>query len=78
MKDILKYIVTAIVEKDEEVEISESEENGVVNLVISVSPDDMGRIIGKNGKVIKAIRNIMKIPAMKNNKKVFVSLAENL
>ncbi len=77
MKDILKYIVTAIVEKEDQVEISESEENGVINLVISVAPEEMGRIIGKNGKVIKAIRNIMKIPAMKNNKKVFVSLAEN-
>ena len=77
MKDILKYIVTAIVEKEDQVEITESEEDGVVNLVIAVAPEEMGRIIGKNGKVIKAIRNIMKIPAMKNNKKVFVSLAEN-
>lgn len=77
MKEILKYIVTAIVEKEDQVEITETEEDGVVNLVITVAPEEMGRIIGKNGKVIKAIRNIMKIPAMKNNKKVFVSLAEN-
>jgi predicted RNA-binding protein YlqC (UPF0109 family) len=76
MKDILNYIVTSIVEKDDQVEITETEEEGVVNLVIAVAKEDMGRIIGKNGKVIKSIRNIMKIPAMKNNKKVFVSLAE--
>ena len=49
-----------------------------MNLTIKVAAEDMGRIIGKNGKVIKAIRNIMKIPAMKENKKVFVSLLENL
>ncbi len=78
MKDILHTIVTSIVEDQDSVEISETEENGVLNLTISVAPTDMGKIIGKNGKVIKAIRNVMKIPAMKANKKVFVTLAENL
>lgn len=78
MKDALHYIVTSIVEKEEAVEITETEENGVLNFVIKVDPEEMGRIIGKNGKVIKAIRNVMKIPAMKNNKKVFISLAQDL
>lgn len=78
MKDTLNYLVTSIVEKTEEVEITATEEDGILNLTIKVAPEEMGRIIGKNGKVIKAIRNIMKIPAMKENKKVFVSLLENL
>lgn len=78
MKDTLTYIVSSIVEKEKEVEVSESEAEGVLNFVIKVDKEDMGRLIGKNGKVIKAIRNVMKIPAMKNNKKVFVSIAENL
>lgn len=78
MKDALHYLVTSIVEIEKEVEISETEENGVLNFVIKVDSQDMGRIIGKNGKVIKAIRNVMKIPAMKNNKKVFISLAQDL
>ncbi len=78
MKDALHYLVASIVENEKEVEISETEENGVLNFVIKVDSQDMGRIIGKNGKVIKAIRNVMKIPAMKNNKKVFISLAQDL
>ena len=78
MKNTLHYLVTSIVENEKEVEISETEENGVLNFVIKVDSQDMGRIIGKNGKVIKAIRNVMKIPAMKNNKKVFISLAQDL
>lgn len=78
MKDALHYLVISIVENEKEVEISETEENGVLNFVIKVNSQDMGRIIGKNGKVIKAIRNVMKIPAMKNNKKVFISLAQDL
>lgn len=78
MKDALHYLVTSIVEKEEAVEITETEESGVLNFVIKVDSEEMGRIIGKNGKVIKAIRNVMKIPAMKNNKKVFISLAQDL
>lgn len=76
MKDSLKYIVTAIVEKEDKVEITEEEDQGVVNFIISVDPSDMGKIIGKEGKVIKAIRNVMRIPAMKQDKKIYISLAE--
>lgn len=76
MKDTLNFIVKAIVEKPDEVKISEEEQDGVLNFVITVDKDDMGRIIGKQGKVIKSIRNVMKIPAIKNNKKIFISLSE--
>ena len=76
MKDTLTYIVSAIVEKEDKVEIIEEEDQGVINLTISVDPDDMGKVIGKEGKVIKAIRNVMRIPAMKQNKKIYISLAE--
>ena len=78
MKDILQKIVLTIVENEDKVEIAETEDEGVLNFTITVDSADMGRIIGKNGKVIKAIRNVMKIPAMKNNKKIFISLSENL
>lgn len=78
MKSILSYIVSSIVEKDKNVEITEMEENGILNLNIKVDSSEMGKIIGKNGKVIKAIRNVMKIPAMKNNKRIYITLSENL
>ncbi len=61
-----------------EVCISEEEKEGVLNFIVTVSKEDMGRVIGKSGKVIRSIRNVMKIPAMKENKKIFISLSENL
>lgn len=76
MKDILTYIISSIVNNPDEVKIEEQEENGIVNFIITVSKEDMGRVIGKNGKIIKSIRNIMKIPALKQNKKVFISLSD--
>jgi uncharacterized protein len=77
MKDILTYIVKSIVENEDSVVVSEEENQGIVNLVVSVDPSEMGKVIGKEGKVIKAIRNVMRIPAMKQGKKIYISLAEN-
>lgn len=77
MKKTLNYIISSIVEKPEEVEINEEEQDGVLNFIVKVSKEDMGRVIGKQGKVIKSIRNVMKIPAIKNNKKIYISLSEN-
>ncbi len=76
MKQTLEYLVTNIVDNPKDVEITESEEEGVVTLTIAVNPDDMGKVIGKEGKIIRSIRNIMKVKAMKENKRIMISLAE--
>lgn len=76
MKDILDYLIKSIVDNEDKVEIVEEEKDGVINLTVSVDPEDMGKVIGKQGKVIKSIRNVMRIPAMKQNKKIYISLAD--
>lgn len=76
MKDTLLTIVSAIVDNPDKVDIKEEDNEGVTNFVITVAPEDMGKIIGKGGKVIRAIRNVMKIPAIKNNQRIYISLAE--
>ena len=76
MKDILLNIVTAIVDNAKAVEIKEEEIEGVDNFIITVAPEDMGKIIGKGGKVIRAVRTVMKIPAIKQGKRIYITLAE--
>ncbi|MDO8639760.1 MAG: KH domain-containing protein [bacterium] len=76
MKDALLYIISSIVENPENVEVEELEENGFVNFTVTVAKEDMGRVIGKEGKIIKAVRNVMKIPAMKKEKRIEISLKE--
>ena len=76
MKKALEYIVTQIVDDPEKVEISQEEDNGMINFAIKVASPDMGKIIGKNGKVIRAIRNVIKISAIKQNKKINIALSE--
>jgi len=76
MKKTLEFILKSLVENPDKIEIDEKEEDGVITYTISAAEEDMGKIIGKGGKVIKSLRNIMKIPAMKENKKIFINLAE--
>lgn len=77
MKKALEYIVSSIVETPEKVTVEEQEQDGIINFTIKVESSDMGKIIGKNGRIIRAIRNVMKIPAIKQNKKINVTLAES-
>jgi uncharacterized protein len=76
MKKALEYIVGQIVDNPDKVDINEQEDQGIINFTITVDPSDMGKIIGKNGKVIRAIRNVIKISAIKQNKKINVALTE--
>ena len=76
MKDTLEYIVTSIVDKPDAVKIDEQESDGIINFIITVAKEDMGKVIGKEGKVIRSIRNIMKIKAMKHNIRINISLAD--
>lgn len=76
MKDTLLYIVSSIVDNPGEVKIEETEENGVVNFTVNLAQEDIGKVIGKEGKVIRAIRNVMKIPAIKQGKRINISIGE--
>ncbi len=76
MKQLLEYIVPNIVNHPEDVVINETEENGVINLSIKVNPEDMGRVIGKSGKVIKAIRQIGRIIAIKKGVRVNIDVLD--
>ncbi len=77
MKDTLLYIITALVEHPDEVEVSEEQADDITNFTVKVAKEDMGRVIGKEGKVIRSIRNVMKIKAMKQNKRINITLAED-
>lgn len=72
----LEYILSKLVENPEKIKIEEKEENDVIYYVVKLEKEDMGKVIGKEGKVIKAIRNIMKILTIKNGKKTNISLEE--
>ena len=78
MKELLTTIVAGLVEDKDAIEITVSEPNeeGVIVYHIQVAPDDMGRVIGKQGRIAKAIRTVMRAAAKKDGKKVIVDIVE--
>ena len=77
MKILLEYIVKNIVKVPDEVIITETtNEDGVVVFNISVNPEDMGRVIGKGGKVINSIRTIMRVKAAASKTRFLVELTQ--
>ena len=76
MKELLYSIVAGLVDDKEAIEIKEDEPNeeGVVVFHLHVGPNDMGRVIGKQGKIAKAVRTLMRACAAKNNTKVSVEI----
>ncbi len=76
MKETLHFIVSAIVDAPDAVKIDEEQQEDMHLYTITVAPEDMGKVIGKEGKVIRSIRNIMKIKAMKYNLRIKISLAD--
>lgn len=80
MKELLEYIVKSIVNNPEKVEISERESvdfPGLTILTINAAEEDIGIVIGKRGRTINAIRDILSINAIRSKKRVRVNLEEN-
>lgn len=72
--DLVKSIVEPLVTYPELVNVTEITEDSVVTVEIRVAPDDMGRVIGKGGRVINSIRTVAKALATKKKVKVFVEV----
>ena len=74
MQDVLMYILKNLTTVPDDVKIEETDEAGTTNYIVTVNPTDVGRIIGKEGKVIKAIRTIMRVIAIQRGVHVRVSV----
>ena len=76
MKDILEVVIKNLVDNQDEVSINEKVEAKSICYEVKVAKNDMGKVIGKQGKMAKAIRSIMKAVAVKEHKKVNVEFLD--
>ena len=76
MKDLLTYIAQNLVEHPQAVDVQETETDGNVVLELRVDPSDMGKVIGRQGRIIKEIRILMKAVAQRKGKKVSVEVLD--
>jgi len=76
MKDLLKLIIENLVENKEAISINEVAGEKTVTFEVKVAEEDMGKVIGRDGRIAKSIRNIMKSIAAKENMKVTVEFID--
>ena len=77
MKEILETIISNLVDNKSEVQVNEKQENNEIVFEVKVAESDMGRVIGKQGRIAKSIRTVMKAVASKERKKVTVEFLDN-
>lgn len=74
MKELVEVIAKALVDNPEEVVVTETENGKNVTVELHVAASDMGKVIGKQGRIAKAIRSVVKAASSKDNKKVDVEI----
>ncbi len=76
MKELLTYIVANLVSDPDAISIEESVQGDEVTYSLRVAPEDMGRVIGRHGRIAKEIRTLMKAAGNRENKKVTVDICD--
>lgn len=74
MKELVEVIAKALVDNPDEVVVTESENDDELVIELKVSPSDMGKVIGKQGRIAKAIRSVVKAASSRLEKKVMVEI----
>ena len=74
MKDLIEILVRALVDEQDQVEITEEAHDNTVTYQVHVAPGDLGKVIGKDGKIANALRTVAKAAAIKSGNKVFVDI----
>jgi predicted RNA-binding protein YlqC (UPF0109 family) len=76
MKDLIEYIAKALVEHPEEVEVTETASGSRVRIELKVNAEDMGRVIGKSGRVANSIRTLLRVAAERKGQQVTLDVLE--
>ena len=76
MRELVEVLAQSLVDHPEEVTVQETEKDNEILLVLKVAQEDMGKVIGKQGRIAKAIRAVVKAAASKTDKKVIVEIGQ--
>lgn len=74
MKELVETVARALVTRPEDVAVTESEEDGAVTLDVTLSPEDLGRVIGREGRTARALRAFASAAGRKRNQRVLVRI----
>ena len=76
MKELIEYIARSLVDDPTQVRVSQRRKGESTEIALKVARDDMGHVIGRNGRVANAIRILLRVAAARDNKRVFLQISE--
>ena len=76
LKDLLEYLAKALVDSPDEVRVESTETDTTVILELNVAKEDIGKVIGKQGRIARALRTVVKASAVKNGKRAIVEIVD--
>ena len=76
MAELLAYLARELVDDPEAVRVETEERDGALVLVLHVAPEDLGKVIGRGGRIVRALRTIMRATAVREGQRVLVEIAE--
>ena len=76
MIELIKYVIGKVAEKPDQIDYAITEKGSNVDVVVTLEPSDMGKVIGKQGKLVKALRTIVRAGSLKENKKYNIEIKE--
>jgi predicted RNA-binding protein YlqC (UPF0109 family) len=76
MRELVEFLVRALVEQPDKVEVEEFEEDGDLVLEVSVAEDDLGRVIGRGGRIANAIRTVARAAGSRGERRVIVDILD--
>ena len=76
MEELLEFVARGLVDSPDEVRVTRSEREGVVVLELRVAPDDLGQVIGRHGRIARALRTVVRASGAKTGDRVLLEIAE--
>jgi predicted RNA-binding protein YlqC (UPF0109 family) len=74
MEDLVEYLAKALVDKPDEVRVERSEREGAIVLELHVAPDDVGKVIGRQGRVARALRTLVRASGARSNERALLEI----
>jgi predicted RNA-binding protein YlqC (UPF0109 family) len=74
MRDLIEYVAQSLVTQPEQVQVTELEDNGVLVYQLQVAPEDMGKVIGRQGRIANALRSLLKVASVRQGRRAVLEI----
>lgn len=74
MRDLVEYVAQSLVTRPDQVQVTETDDNGVLVYQLQVAPEDIGKVIGRQGRIANALRALLKVSSVRNGRRAILEI----